>query len=101
MSDKRAIIVEESCWNCPRMKDCKNEKWYGPQRAFEESCPLPKWPSISRDDLAKHVYGKNLKELSDYWADDGTAAIEECLRVIDGETAFLKSKGMEMTDAKD
>jgi len=100
MSDKRFIPVE-SCRDCPELKGCIAANFDYCQDRVPRLCPLPKWPSISRDELAKHFYGKNLKDLKDYWGDESLAGWQECNRLLDHETDWLKSIGVEIKEVSD
>ena len=93
MTDKRMIVVK-SCEDCPR-KYC-SFPIFRLYKNIPASCPLSKLPSVTMDDLAKHIYGKNLKDLKDYWGDESIAGWEECKRVLDAETDWLKSIGVEI-----
>ena len=48
MSDKRAIVVE-SCWECPLRNACGPYCMGKGGDKPAESCPLPKWPSVTTD----------------------------------------------------
>ena len=49
MTDKRMIVVT-CCRDCPIESDCK-ECQDALDKNIPASCPLPKWPSVTRDQL--------------------------------------------------
>ena len=102
MSDKRAIIVE-SCKDCPKMFFVDPEDKVGhcfltdigkpieDMTKIRLTCSLSKWPSVTRDDVFKMLKEHFYPSL----------VMVRIQQETDEVVNWLKSKGMEVRDAKD
>jgi hypothetical protein len=87
MSDKRAYLISE-CWQCKENPVCKILNNTGHKGIIPSSCPLPKWPSVTKNYVLQMI-----SRLIPACVSGG--GLEERFNDI---LAWLKSIGVEVRD---